>query len=500
MTDFDDHLIDRELSEMLGGDGPSPGLKQRVLDSVSGKPAKRRTGRVLPLPRRHTPWGAYAAAAAAILLAVGATLFALTREQPQKQPDTAEQTPPAKPAPEESSPGKDPVPANEADAPGSEPAPSGPDPERKPAPDREPATPEQQPGQREGEKPATPAPQAPKPKQPEPEPRREEVEQPKPDPKEPEPTTPGEAPKQPAVVATVIGDDKLKFREREEDKWVALEGEIRHGWQLQASRPASLRLSDGALIRFEGELSILSAAINIHSRRAELWLDCLGCGTLYRASAGELAVMTSDSAALFCYGNSRLEISVFEGSVAAAGDSVTAGQHARLSAWGLGSQAPLSAAQRAPALLKDMPPRVLFAQHFEAPLPAGDAKVAKGVARTEGENSHVALDLPAGMKSLPGSVLRVRFKVGDASNLYFQLVSASGSEQYGLWRPVGKRGEWLEWEISLSELTRDDGRAQGPLEPGRQLTGFKVFVQDGKQAVLELDYVEIVRVQNQEPP
>lgn len=495
MSDFDDHLIDRELNELLGGDGPSPDLKQRVLAAVGAVPARRHTGRVLPLPRKRTPWGAYAAAAAAMVLAVGATIFALTREQPQKQPDTADQTAPTKPGLDGSSPGDKPVPADEPKAPGGEPGPAGPGPTPQPAPGREPDAPEQQPGPGKHDEPETPAPETPKPEQPAPEPKREEVEQPRPEPKQPEPTTPGEAPNKRAVVATVVGEGKLKFREREEDKWLTLEGEVHEGWQLQATKPASVRLADGALLRFEGELSITPAAVEIHSRRAELWLDCLGCETQYRVRAGVLDASITDAAALFEHNNSRLAISVFEGAVAAGGGSVASGQHARLSARGLSAPVVLTSAQRASALIKDMPARVLFAQHFEAPLPAGDARIDNGIARTEGENSHVALDLPKDMKALPGSVLRVRFKVTGANNLYLQLISVSGSEQYGLWRPVGKRGEWLEWEISFSELTRDDGHAQGPLEAGRPLTGFKVFVQDGKQAVLEFDYIEIVRVQ-----
>ena len=43
MNDFDDNMLERDLAEVLGNDGPAPELKDRILDATrTGRRATRR--------------------------------------------------------------------------------------------------------------------------------------------------------------------------------------------------------------------------------------------------------------------------------------------------------------------------------------------------------------------------------------------------------------------------------------------------------------------------
>ena len=70
--------------------------------------------------------------------------------------------------------------------------------------------------------------------------------------------------------------------------------------------------------------------------------------------------------------------------------------------------------------------------------------------------------------------------------------------QFRIRLPLAKTGDWLEWSVPLADLQRDDGAEPGAfMRPGEKFATINIFIQDGKQAELEIDWLEIVRVRKE---
>ncbi|MCZ7605848.1 MAG: hypothetical protein M5U25_07165 [Planctomycetota bacterium] len=479
MDPFEEHLLDRDLHEALGNDGPAPELKGRILDAV-GRPAartRRPSGRVMPLPVKRTPWGAYIAAAAALALAVAAFGWAMSRPSEPTSPTPVSQG---------NAPARDDKPQ--------QPAPVEPTPQPEPQPQPEPPLenrPEQPP---ETEQKPEPLPE-PEPKpQPQPQPEQPDdlVEKPehRPEPEKPETEA---KPEESAVVATVAGDAKLKFRFTDSGDWLALNAsEVKQGWQLKADEATDLRLSNGTRVRFDGEVTINPGKLVLRGRRTQAYVDALGIDAPLAVSRDEygverdaLEMKLNASEALFDADGSSVEIFCYIGSIDA-GETVEAGKRAKLSARGLSGLRDLKDSEFTPRLLKDLSPRQLFSEQYD---------YHKGsYASCHGENACITLKLENELTVVPGMQLRLRFKSFKAGALYVQLQQQAGELQWGKWTKLDKNGEWLEWSIPFDELRRDDGRSEAPLAVGDRFKTINLFIQDGAEAELQLDWLEIVRV------
>ena len=115
-----------------------------------------------------------------------------------------------------------------------------------------------------------------------------------------------------------------------------------------------------------------------------------------------------------------------------------------------------------------------------------------------GDNACITLKLDSELTVVPGMELRLRFKPSKAGALYIQLQEEAGALQWGKWTKLVKDGEWLEWTIPFDELQRDDGRSEAPLAIGDRFKTINLFIQDGAEASLDVDWVEVVRVRDQE--
>jgi hypothetical protein len=485
MDPFEEHLLDRDLHEALGNDGPAPELKGRILDAMAGRPAartRRPSGRVIPLPVRRTPWGAYAAAAAALALAVAAFGWAMSRPSEPSNPtpvsqgnapvreEKTQQPAPVKPEPQpepqpqpESQPQPQPEPQPEN---GSDPIPEkGPDP--RPAPEPTP--------------------------QPQPEKPDDVVEKPEPKPEPEKPDTEAK-PEQRAVVASVAADSKLKYRALASAEWLPLDSaEVLDGWQLKADAATDIALTSGARLRLDGELAISAGRLDLLGRRTQLYIDALGTEGALQLHRDELHLELSGSEVLFDADGSAVEIFCFQGSVQA-GEVVPAGKRAKLSARGLGGLRDLKDSEREPRLLKGMTPRVLYRSELDGAEGVTADSVTGGVAKVSGENASLTIKLPRELAALPGAELRLRFKPLKAGALYVQLQKQAGEMQWGKWTRLDQLGEWLEWSIPLTDLQRDDGRSEAAMQAGDAFININLFIQDGAEAELELDWLEIVRV------
>lgn len=435
MNEFDEHMLDRELDEALGGDAPAPELQGRILDAMNGKPVRTRrpSGRVMPLPAKRTPWGAYVAAAAAVILAVGVAFYALTRPDPA--PKDEDYT--ARPGNTETAPDDTPVPR------------PGPEPELQPQPKPEDS----------GETPA------PEPEKPDTQPKPEEHK-----------------------VAGVLlsADSGLEYRVLEAGDWLKLQGnEIVEGWQLKADKPADLRLANGALLRFEGELRIKDNTLDVLGRSADVYVDALGTTGELTVRHTENSVRLSGSEVYVDASSSSLEVCCYVGTVNAGTETINAGYRAKVSSRGVSGVRELRDSDRSPRLLKDMPPRVLMREDFDG-----------GTKKVFGENSFIDHALKPELTNLPGMEIRIRFRAKGGA-LYVQGLREAGNGQWGVWLPLGKQDEWLEWSIPVSDLRRDDGKGEDAPALGEVFRSLKIFIQDGKDAELEIDRLEIVRVRGE---
>ncbi|MCB9932392.1 MAG: hypothetical protein H6841_03125 [Planctomycetes bacterium] len=482
MDPFEEHLLDRDLHEALGNDGPAPELKGRILDTVAGRPAartRRPSGRVIPLPVKRTPWGAYVAAAATLLLAVAAFGWAMSRPSVPTSPTPVSQSnaptrgeKPQQPAPAEPTPQPEPQPESQPQ----------PEPQPEKVPDPVP------------EKGADPRPVPEPTPQPQPQPEKPDdvvnKSEPRPEPEKPDTEA---KPDESVVVATVLGEAKLKFRFADSGDWLALNtSEVKQGWQLKADEATDLRLSNGIRVRFDGEVTINPGKLVLRGRHTLAYVDALGIEAPLAVTRDEygverdaLEMKLSASEAFFDADGSSVEIFCYIGSVVA-GETVEAGKRAKLSARGLGGLRDLKDSERAPRLLKDLSPRQLFSEQYDS---------SKGSYEScYGENACITLKLGNELTVVPGMQLRLRFKASKAGALYIQLQQQAGELQWGKWTKLDKNGEWLEWTIPFDELQRDDGRSEAPLAVGNRFKTINLFIQDGAEAELQLDWVEIVRV------
>lgn len=502
---FDDRMIERDLEEALGNDGPSADLRERLLAATGAQTGARSASegavashrpsenagpaKVIPMrPRRMTApvpkrsrAPAWIAAAAAVLIAVGLIGLAAYQPQPEQEASASAANEPVTPkgtvnnpvaTPSANTPA--PVPAPEAPrvpAPG----PEGNEPAPQPAPQ---PTPEPKPG---------PAPEP----APQPQPKPEEVvEQPKPEPK-PEGTEakPEPAPQPVKVAALLLGGEKLKCRRGESEPWADYAGgEIHYGLQLKAARPAELRLNDGALLRFDGELELRVDAATVQAvllaRRSELYLDNAGCSALV-IRVGDLACSALGVVHAEHEGTA-VGLACFEGRVDHGAQQLKAGQQAKLGDKGLGKATDIKGAR--PSLVAQAGPRVLV---------RGDFDDLGGIAKASGDNPDVTTAL-GDLAVLAGATLRLRYRVTGGKALYVQLQKSAGDTQYGKWIPLAKVGDWQELEIPLSDLARDDNKGQGAPVIGEILRTLRVFAQDGQSPTLEVDWYEVSRRANQE--
>jgi len=478
-VNFDDRMLERDLEEALGGDAPSPELRNRLLDTASRKPAARvipmRPRRITaPVPKRSNA-PAWIAAAAAVLIAAGIIGLAMQQPKPEREQAVSASNQPA-PAPKPQAERTAPTPeANQA-----VPLPTSNEPQLPPAPRPDPR-PEHVPPV---------APKLPPVPVPEPAPKPDDVvEQPKPEPKpegteaKPEPVPPSRK-----LGATLIGTGKLKSRQTDAEAWVDFTGsEIMLGTQLKALKPVELRMSDGGLLRFDGELALMeeSGALQVAllARRTELYLDNAGCKSALGVRVGTLSC-TALGVIHAEHDGAALVLACYEGRVECGAQQLAAGQQAKLGEKGFGKSSDVKTPR--PRLVQDASARVLI---------RGDFNEQGGVARVSGPNADVAAPLGE-LACLAGATLKIRYRVKGGKALYVQLQKTAGDVQYGKWVPLAKVGDWQELEVSLADFSRDDGKGEGAPAPGELVRTLRVFVQDGEAPELEIDWYEISRRAN----
>lgn len=486
----ENRYFERALSEELGGEH-APDLSERILASASrapsSMPARGRTGKLgrrspaPPLTRRNSPLGAIMAVLLLIVAAV-VVVMGMNTTRPSEIKETAGKssvnTPKVQPRVEPA-----PMPQPPAsNTPAIEPAPEQPKPEEKQDP---PAKPDEV--KKPEEKPPEKQPETPR------QPEGTEVKRP---PVEPKPEERPVEPRQPAVVAVVKELSRkgaLKLRYADAETWRAAESAevLREGVQLSASGHADIRLSSGALLRFNGEL-VLGA--NVEIRSEDLYVDNLDCAEL-KLQSGDLSA-AMNGIAVFSASRGTLSISCVQGNVSTSDGAVSAGKTANLTARGLSKAQPTNTetlARKHP-MLRNLPERVLVREDFEAAskdrLDRGE--LSEGIASANAKEAGVSIYFSDTFKLRAGDFVRFRYRVSRAIE---ELVLQFGVEGQGNYRvmltPV-KVGEWLEVEVALTDLVRTLDKSSR-IEIGGTMKFFQLWAIAPQAVKLEVDWFEISR-------
>ncbi len=495
--------LDQALREDLGGEH-APELAERILASASpvlsgvegrgqgAMPARGRTGKLgrrapLPIPaRKRSPLGAIMAALL-LFVAAGAVLVGLNFAG--KSPEPKDPTETSKGTQGNAAPRKESEPAPRSDAPKNTPASNAADPVE-PKPEEKPET---APKPDEVKKPEIKPEE--KPVQPE-QPRQPEgTEVKKPDQPKPE-EKPVIPPKVPAVVATVKElprKNALKLRYAETEQWRYAETgeELREGALLSASGQADVQLSGGALLRFNGEIS-LGAEVALISE--DLYVDNLDCAELKLSGGGSSASV--NGVALFSTSRGSLSIACVQGSVSTSDGAVGAGKSATLTAKGLSKAQPtnLETLARKHAMLRITPQRVLLREDFEAASKdrLDEGEIVSGIATAESKQAGVSIYFPGTFKLRAGDVVRFRYRVSRACEEFILQFGAEGQGNYRAKLLPAKLGEWVEAEFTLTELVRTLDK-ETKIEVGIPLKFLQLWATGPQSIKLELDWFEIVR-------
>jgi hypothetical protein len=460
-------------------------LLQDALKAPAPLPAPGR--RLVPRPRRKT-WASVAVTVACLVVVALAVGYALTRPPAAtaNTPIVASNTPVS--TPRETAPRPDT--GNQA----------GPRPQPEPLPEPEPG-PRPEPG-------PEPLPQP----QPEPEPRpvrppdqveNPPVPRPEPEPSGPKPDRPDTQPG-PALLVVVVGkvvgadrNAKLRLRYGEQD-WrdydPAKPEDLLDGVKLSCRKPVDLSLG-GALVRLQGDLTIHDGEQSdlLDLAEGDLYLDTEG-GPALRVHVSGHAVRVDSGAALIERGAADTDLSVFHGSVLAAGETVAAGKRGVLKKRGLAGTYDLTRKPREHEMLKTLPDRVLYREEFNTEKPEGRLRagsITDGALVSEPGDGKPQLfwGYPRDLPHLDGLVIRLRVRFTDADAVTFSQFCPQRNDNFS--RELKPEAGWQILEIRAADL-RDRATFKDAPKAGVFFQNFSLLLK-GRNPRAELDWVEVVR-------
>lgn len=429
-------------------------------------------------------------AAAVLMLAVFLNLDWIRSTVGSPAPQTAQENAPA-PAPQPQ-PAPQPAPANNVNQP-------APQPQPEPAPQLPPEeveTPKPSPEQ--------PALEQPKPEEPKPEPGPR-VDEPKPEPEPPKPPEGTEAkPPEPKAVIARLASEGPKVRLRYgAGEWADAEAgaELRDGVALSVARgQCDLWLAGGALIRFDGEIALSTTdkltTISIESK--SVYADNLGLNAPLAFALGDLRGEMADGACVARRDQAALELACLHGQAALGGETVAPGNERRMTSRGVGAARKFAGSR----LTRDLPTRVVYREDFDTPPPGGlygeGEKLEAGHLVRRGAGNFAAFRYNPTVTVQPGMVLRFRARTKAVSQLQLEVFldkphDASCFNQR--FKPA-KDGEWQVFEIRLADFADKQDPAV-KMQPGQLLRSFKLHIEGQPDALVEVDWVEYVRVQEE---
>ncbi|MCC7508110.1 MAG: hypothetical protein IT464_01885 [Planctomycetes bacterium] len=498
MSEEREQLHERYLESRLREElGPPTDLSDAVLRRIYSQPR-----RVIPPPRR-TPWWRPLAAAASVLLLAGLAVWAIVsfwsgpkgrplhevRDRTVAEPTTPSQPRPApKPAPK---PDHTPTPEKQSPTPSPKPAPKGDGTGTQlPTPDKGQPGKDLPPGYTDPPG-AFPDPEQPPPVIPGAEPKREDVETPQPAKPEPGPT---EAVKTAVVAREFKASRKDGLRVTRAgafEKRKAEPGfEILSGDRLQVSGWVDVTLTDGTLLRLDGEVTLTEkdAQLGVELHDGAFYADT----ARLNISAGELAMQLAGIAVV----EERLrelDLHLIEGKATSGEHELFASLRSRLGKEGFNRSRSTTWADVSGEykFLRDVPVRRLLREDLaDAPGELWGGEIKDGVLTGPGEKDRgVAFYLREKYTTQQGASVRVRFRIQTTCDLVIQL---GADENYRCLQKAVRGGEWHEIEIPLGEFFRTLQKS-GDLPVGTDIRRFQIHGEDGDPQLIEIDWVEFNR-------
>jgi outer membrane biosynthesis protein TonB len=504
-----DRLMDQILEEAARKNGP-PDLRTKIMAAASNK-APRVTGKLIALPQRRMrvlPI-AITAIAALIVLAVlvnidfvremvtransgtGATSAGL---EPQRQPATNQATEEPKPirAPSVSD-GSAVQPSREQ--PKEQPKPDHPKPEDPRKPDEVKKPEEKPPEERK------PDGEVEKPSQPEETKPPEQVEKPKPDGTEvlkPEP-----------VVAHWRHQGQWTYglkitypndgRSRPEKDGTRVHGEEEYpvySGALISAQCFTFTLANSGKLYLTGEVSIVieQGGLRLDITKDDFFIDNMGTGKPLKVSMGELSMDVREGAAMFSHTSSGLAVMCTDGQIDAENKAILAGHTATLGKRGLSAIREMTKKQWDEPMLGNIPARVMHVETFDEEPEGGiyGGKIDDDILHCKGHGEYVAFRFNPTLKLLPRMAVRFSVRYSKAKRLQLEMFE-QGNDQPWLIHLAPEQGDWVEVTVKFDELRLRE-KPDARLSADTLLRNFKLYVEGEKDASLEIDWVEFVRL------
>ncbi len=512
MNDNQDRLMDQIIEEAARKNGP-PDLRAKIMAAAGNKAAPRTTGKLIALPQRRVrvlPIAITAIAALVVLTVLMNIDFVrelVTRSQngtgapsasteldSKKQPASNQATEEPKPvrAPSVSD-GSAIPPAIEP--PKEQPKPDQPKPESPRKPDEVKKPEEKTPEERKPEGVVE------EPKKPEETKPPEQVEKPKPD--------GTEVPKPEAVVAHWRHQGQWTYglritypndgRSRPEKDGTRVHGEEEfpvYSGALISAECFAFTLAGSGKLYLTGAISMVleGDVLHIEITKDDFFIDNMGTGKPLKVSMGELSMDVREGAAMFSNTSSGLTVFCTDGQIDAENKAILAGHTATLSKRGLSATREMTKKQWDEPMLGNIPARVMHVETFDEEPEGGiyGGKIDDDILHCKGHGEYVAFRFNPTLKLLPRMAVRFSVRYSKAKRLQLEMFE-QGNDQPWLIHLTPEQGDWVTVTVKFDELRLRE-KPDARLSVDTLLRNFKLYVEGEKDASLEIDWVEFVRL------
>ncbi len=311
-------------------------------------------------------------------------------------------------------------------------------------------------------------------------------------PEAPDPIAPTTAPA--TVIARIITPD-ARVRIDDGSGWTELAGDaVLAGARLRSSRPVDLRLANDVLVRFDGRLTVTSGD-ELELDEDRVWIDAVGLPAVMTVRAGDALLTIEDTEAALRLRRVGVELTCVQGRIATDDGVITSGVEALLGPRGLSSPEGF----RRPArdrFWANLPRRVLLREELDVQ-PAGKGlfkgRLEGGAAIADEAGKAIGFTFERGVRVVPGAVLRIRMRNANATDVELEMRAEGIPGGFYLRFTPEEKGRWWVFERPLRDLPRRED-ADTMATAGEVLTDLRLDLWKESGNRLEVDWIEIVRV------
>lgn len=353
-------------------------------------------------------------------------------------------------------------------------------------------------------KPEQPAPESPEAIEPKPEPGPS-VEEPMPEPAAPKPPEGTDVrPEVPKAVVAKLADSTSRVRVRYgAGDWTDATPELalNNGVSLSVPRgQAELWLSGGTLLRFDGEISLnrSDALTTVSIESKSVYADNLGLSEPLAFTVGELGGAMESGVAVARRDQAALELACVHGAATLGGEPVAPGNERRMSSRSVGAARKFAGSR----LTRDLPARIVFREDFNTEPQGGlygeGETIEAGSLTRRGAGNFAAFRYNPTVTVQPGMVLRFKARTRGVTQLQLEVFLDKPADNTCFnqrFKPA-KDGEWQVFETRLADFP-DKQDPKKKMSPGQLLRNFKLHIEGANDAIVEVDWVEYARIQEE---